>query len=782
LDRLRERARRSLQEIQRAPLVPTPAGRAERDAFNTWHTEQVRRLSAVEERLAFGRLDLANGELLYIGRIGLSDDRQTQLLVDWRAPAAASFYQATSAAPLGVARRRHLSLRGRQVVDIDDELLDDAALAQRGLQAVAGEGALMAALTAHRTGRMRDIVATLQAEQDSVVRADPAGILVVQGGPGTGKTAVALHRAAYLLYTHRERITRSGVLIVGPGPVFLRYIEQVLPSLGETGVLLCTPGQLFCGLDATGSEPEEVAAVKGDLRMAEVIKAAVRNRQRDLNHQVHLVLDGDRITLRPRVVAQGRHRARQSGRPHNEARVIFVKHVLDDLARQLARRRKLDPEGEDFGELLIELRRSKDVRREINLLWLPLAACGFVRTLLSRPDRLGPACAGILTDRERDLLLRPVEAPWTPADAPLLDEAAELIGPDVQATAAEHAARAAAAAERSEILQYARKVLEQNPEGTSMLTAEVIADRMFDDSPTRSVIEHAAEDRTWVFGHAVIDEAQELSPMQWRLLARKVPSRSMTVVGDIAQTGSAAGTTSWAQALDPIAAGRWRLVELTVNYRTPATVMDRAVAVLQAAGVSVTPPHSARPGEYPPVIVPLDGRGPGAVVNAVGRTLRDADALTGGGRHAVLLPAAAEDLAGEIRAALADEGFGAGGEATSPPDSGGVLSRNGDVFPGDGAGSGSDGAGPPAAGAKVTGAPIGSTVGSTVGGLADRVEVMTVAQAKGLEFDGVVVVDPAAIIAASPRGINDLYVALTRTTHLLTVLHHSDPPSGLDAP
>jgi len=713
--------------VRRAPLVPTPAGRAERDAFNAWHTEQVRRLSAVEDRLAFGRLDLAGCDRLYIGRIGMSDERQTQLLVDWRAPAAASFYQATPASPRGVARRRHLTLRGRLVVDIDDELLDDEALRECGLRAVAGEGALMAALTAHRTGRMRDIVATLQAEQDSVVRADPAGVLVVQGGPGTGKTAVALHRAAYLLYTHRERIARTGVLVVGPGPVFLRYIEQVLPSLGETGVLLCTPGQLFCGVDATGSEPEEVALVKGDLRMAKVIRAAVRDRQREPARPVPLVLDGDRIALRPRAVAQARHRARQSGRPHNEARVTFVRHVLDDLARQLARRRRLDPEGEEVGELLVELRQSRDVRREINLLWMPLTAGGFLRKLLSRPDRLDAACAGILTGHERDLLLRPADAPWTPADVPLLDEAAELIGTDVRVEQARRTAQTAAAAERTEMVRYAQKVLEQNPDAAGMISADALADRMVEDSPARSVVERAAEDRTWVFGHAVVDEAQELSPMQWRLLARRVPSRSMTVVGDIAQTGSAAGASSWGQALDPVAEGRWRLAELTVNYRTPAAVMDRAVAVMRSAGALLAPPRSAREGEHPPVTVRLDGRGPGPLADAVLKALLEADAVTGGGRHAVVLPGTAGGNARAIREALASQGA---------HDGPGGLS-------------------------------------------ADRVEVMTVTQVKGLEFDGVVVVDPAAIVAASPRGINDLYVALTRTTHLLTVLHHGDLPEGL---
>src|SRR5690606_29653257 len=194
LDTLRRRAARALDEVRRAPVVPTPAGRAERDAFDAWHSERVERLGAVEDRLTFGRLDLADGDRRYVGRLGLSDDNQRQLLLDWRAPAAAAFYQATAAAPDGVARRRHIATKGRRVTGIDDELLDADALDRTGLAVVAGEGALMSALTAHRTGRMKDIVATLQAEQDRIVRAPLPGVLVVQGGPGTGKTAVALHR------------------------------------------------------------------------------------------------------------------------------------------------------------------------------------------------------------------------------------------------------------------------------------------------------------------------------------------------------------------------------------------------------------------------------------------------------------------------------------------------------------------------------------------------------------------------------------------------------------
>jgi DNA helicase IV len=334
LDELRGVTERRLAEVRRAGASGTHAARSERDAFATLYEDRLAQLRAVEDRLAFGRLDLVGGSTRYVGRIGLSDERQEQLLTDWRAPAAEPFYRATAAEPGDVVRRRHLTLRGRSVTAVEDDVLDADALGEG--MVVAGEGALMAALNATRTGRMRDIVATIQAEQDRVIRAPLPGVLVVQGGPGTGKTAVALHRAAYLLYAHRERISRSGVLLVGPNRAFLRYIEQVLPALGETGVVMSTPGELFPGVTARGTEPDEVAAVKGDLRMVDVVAAAVRQRQRVPDEPVPLDVDGATVVLRPRVVAAARAAARDTRRTHNEARVVFVKRVLADLVRQLA--------------------------------------------------------------------------------------------------------------------------------------------------------------------------------------------------------------------------------------------------------------------------------------------------------------------------------------------------------------------------------------------------------------------------------------------------------------
>ncbi len=721
LDQLRARTAEDLAAVRRAGPSGTPQNRSERDAFATLHEHRLAQLEAVEDRLAFGRMDLTSGERRYIGRIGLSDPEQRQLLVDWRAPASRTFYQATAANPQDVVRRRHLATRGRTVTGVEDEVLDLDAMSADEHSSLAGEGVLMAAVGAARTGRMGDIVATIQAEQDRVIRSEVTGILVVQGGPGTGKTAVALHRAAYLLYTHRERFARNGVLLVGPNALFLRYIEQVLPSLGETGVVLSTTADLYPGLSAADEPRSEVAALKGDARMARVIERAVHDRQRVPEEPRHLRVDGAVIELRPEVVAAARSRARRTRRPHNRAREGFLRDLLEQLADELARAHRSEASDGIRDDLIAELRDSKDVRRELNLAWMPLTAGQVVADLFADPDRLARA-APDLSRRERRLLLRDRDALWTVPDVPLLDEAADLLGEDD--TADRLAAQASRAARESE-LEYARSALSLGG-GGGLVTAENLADRFAQTGPTLTVAERAEGDRTWTYGHLVVDEAQELSPMMWRLLVRRCPTRSMTLVGDVAQVGSAAGASSWAQALDPFAAGRWRAEELSVNYRTPAQVMRLASSMLAAAGVVAPTPESVREGDDPPVarrVMPaeLDG----SVVTAVRAEL----ASLAGGRLAVVTADGADS---RLRSLLGDQ---------LPPD----------------------------------------TVGEGRTTLDSPVSVLPVTSIKGLEFDVVVVVEPARLLSASARGANDLYVALTRPTRRLLVLHSQDLPAGMEA-
>jgi DNA helicase IV len=713
LDELRASIAQALVEVRGSRTTGTPSARVERDAFAAMHQEQLDRLTAVEERLCIGRLNLTDGSQRYIGRIGLTNAAGVRLLLDWRAPAAQAFYRATAAEPDGVVSRRHLTTAGRTVTGIQDEVLDlDAfAASSSGTEVLGVDGALMLALNANRTGRMRDIVATIQAEQDRIIRAPLPGVLVVQGGPGTGKTVVALHRAAYLLYAHRDRLARSGVLVVGPNNRFLRYIEQVLPSLGETGVVMATPGQLYPGIDADGFEDAAVTAVKGDLRMTRVLSAAVKARQRIPSGPRTLNVEGTRITMTVRDVDQARHRAQLSRKPHNIARERFVRDLLQRLAGRLARALNTELDDDTRGELMDALRNAPDVRRELNLCWMPLTPEKLLRDLYADPDALD-AAAPRLSLTERGLLKRERGADWTPADVALLDEAAELLG-EYDADASQDAA-AMAAADREHEVAYAKIVLEMAPEAAEMTTADALADRYGATAGRRSVADSAASDRSWAFGHVVVDEAQELSAMQWRLLMRRCPTRSMTVVGDTAQTGSAAGAHTWAQMLDRYARGRWRLQELTVNYRTPGRIMDVATKALAAAGIEATPLTSAREGDAPPSIEQVAGNLAGAAVAAT----REELALIGDGRLAIITPRSEHSA---------------------------VLAAVGAAFPAE----------------------------------SDAVAVLTASQSKGLEFDVVVLLEPAEIVAESKRGASDLYVAITRSTQRLRMLYGESLPPAL---
>ncbi|WP_283136782.1 HelD family protein [Rhizohabitans arisaemae] len=721
LDALRARTSAQLEEVLRQGASGTHQARSERDSFAGMYSQRLARLWAVENALCFGRLDSAAGERLYIGRIGLSDDEQDRLLIDWRAPVAQPFYRATPAVPLGLVRRRHLRSKGRRVVGVDDDLFDLDALSDSDRDTLNGEAALLASLAESRTGRMRDIVATIQGEQDRIIRSDLAGVLVVEGGPGTGKTVVALHRAAYLLYTHRERLERRGVLIVGPNPVFMRYIDQVLPSLGETDVLLSTVGGLYPGVDAKAEDPPAAAAIKGDARMAEVIAKAVLDRQRLPGAPVEVRIAGDTLRLDRQTCEGARNRARRSRKPYNEARKIFIREVLGALTRQAARRIGRGALSEaDLADLREELREEPEVRVTLNRLWPYLTPQQLLVGLFTSAERLAEAAPKLSKAERKALLREPPKAGrewWTVSDVPLLDEAAELLG-EIDAGVLKAAARQAE--EDRERLTYAREVLSVLGMD-DIMDASLLAERQRGDDAYLTTAERAAGDRTWAFGHVIVDEAQELSPMAWRMLARRCPSRSMTVVGDMAQTGSAAGSRSWAEALDPYAAGRWRRERLSVNYRTPTPIMDVAADVLTHIDPGAEPPRSVREGDSLPWARRLDGHGDLAGVVAAEL------AAVGDGRLAVLVPA---DLLGPVEALVAEAVPSSTAEAP----------------------------------AAVLDAPVA---------------VLTVGQAKGLEFDAVVVVEPERIAGESPRGMSDLYVALTRATRRLGVVHTGTLPAAL---
>jgi len=659
---------------------------------------EVQRLNVAEGGLCFGRLDTPTGEVSYIGRIGMFDrtNEYEPLLLDWRAPAARPFYVATGSHPEGMRRRRQFHTRGREVVEFTDEVLGRPDGRDRGGR---GDAALLAAVNAPRGQGMRDIVATIQAEQDAIIRLDHPGVLVIEGGPGTGKTAVALHRVAYLLYTQRERMQRHGVLVVGPNPTFLDHIAHVLPSLGETNVVFATTGDLVPGLHVTAEDTAEAARSKGSVAILEVLTAAIADRQRLPQDPVLVELTDVTVRLDAEIARWARDEAGASGLPHNQARAVFTDVVTWALTeRAIARigRGWLSRDDRAAWENLREDLRGElaenDVfTRVLDDLWPVLTPETLLSELFSSPARLRAAGGD-------DALLREHGDAWTVSDVPLLDELVDLLGTVDTVDAAE--------SERKRETAYAAGVLdlmtnredhmddEDHLFATDLLYAEELADR-FVERDARDLAERAAADRDWTYGHVVVDEAQELSEMDWRVLMRRCPSRSFTVVGDLAQRRSPAGTSSWDVMLEPYVPGRWMYRSLSVNYRTPTEIMTVAAALLAEFSPDTTPPESVR-----------------------------ACGVAPWSRHV-----GDDDIASAIEEFVRDE---SGREGTSvvigPPDVPGAVAA---------------------------------------------------AETKGLEFDTVLVVDPDRILADGPRGAAELYVALTRATQRLGVLHRTPLPPAL---
>ncbi|WNM30341.1 AAA family ATPase [Streptomyces sp. Li-HN-5-11] len=702
--------------------------RLERDILVAERSGLLAALNAVDGSLCFGRIDLTSGVKHHIGRIGLrrDDAERTPVLIDWRADVARPFYLATGHTPMGLRRRRHIGTDGRRVTSLHDEILDLGDRERTGHEDPTGDAVLLAALNSARTGRMSDIVQTIQAEQDEIIRAPYRGVMVVEGGPGTGKTAVALHRAAYLLYEYRELLARRAVLIVGPNPAFLGYIGEVLPSLGETGVLLATVGELFPGVKATAADTPEAAAVKGRADMADVLAAVVRDRQALPDPVITIEHDREVLMLDDGLVNVARERTRAAKLAHNVAREHFEGHILNALTELYAERVGTDPydgssllDASDITQIRDELAENPEVWSAIDRLWPRLTPRRLVADFLAEPD-------GYVSEADADAIRRPVTRAWTVADVPLLDEAAELLGED------DRVARARAERERETQIAYAQGVLDvsyasrtyefedkedSDPESSEVLSAHDIIDaerfaERHEEEDFRSAAERAAADRTWAFGHIIVDEAQELSPMAWRLLMRRSPTRSMTLVGDPAQTAEAAGVGCWGDILQPYVEDRWQHTRLGVNYRTPAEIMDVAAAVVRAENPDFEPPSSVRSTGVRPWARRADGDLPEAVAKAV------AELVPAEGRLAVIAPRGLHRLL-----ATRLDGVTAGAE----PD----LTRT--------------------------------------------VVLLDPRQAKGLEFDSVLVVEPG------DYGTSDLYVALTRATQRLGVLYTGELPGALAA-
>jgi DNA helicase IV len=679
----------------------------ERDIRVRTGLSRLEHLQIGRESLVFGRIDRRTGdgdgtEAFHIGRLAISDDHQEPLVVDWRAPVAEPFYRATGAHPMDLARRRHFLTEGVRVMDLEDELFDEEGSDAGAGLGLSGPQVLMSVLERSRTGRMRDIVATVQREQDEIIRGPVSGILVVQGGPGTGKTAVALHRAAYLLYTHRFPLERQGVLVVGPNPTFLRYIEHVLPSLGESGVELSTISGLVPDVTATARDPDAVARLKGDRRMARFIVQAVATRQRPLRRPVEIPYGARVLRLSTTASEQIVSAARRRPGPHNARRrtveTMLWRHLLTQLERRVAvlppeRGRDPDADGDTEPELPTpaelgrDLRQRPEVAEALDRMWPVLTPQELLHDLFGAVPLLELAGRGVLSPddaaslhRSRSTELDQVQ--WTSGDTPLIDEARALLG-----------------------------------------------------APRRRAPGEDAEgERT--YGHIVVDEAQDLSPMQLRMLGRRSLGGSMTIVGDMAQATGSWAPSSWSEIINHLPAERgWRQVELTVNYRTPQEIMDVAARVLAVAAPGLEPPAAVRSSGEAPRIIDVGSDDPRGVP--------------------------AEVLAERLASVAADElmvtdGAGTVGLVVPPSLLEGV-----------------------AAALEAAGLPFGR-VG--YGALDSDLSLLSMDDAKGLEFDSVIVAEPTRMAAESVRGYRAVYVALTRATQRLTIVHAQTlPPPLADA-
>jgi DNA helicase IV len=734
LDAMRSDANSMLEGVLDLGRGGTFQSRTERDVIVRTSMARLEQLDIGDQALTFGRIDRVdeghNGdqpdiETFHIGRLAIHSADHDPLVVDWRAPIAEPFYRATGRDPQGLVLRRHLALEGRRVVGLEDERFSTPADADGGADLspgrdgdgtgelilsdlpIGGPAALLAALDRARSGRMTDIVATIQREQDEIIRAPLPGVLVVQGGPGTGKTAVALHRAAYLLYTHRFPLERQGVLVVGPNPLFLRYIEQVLPSLGETGVTLSTVSGLVPEIRIRDNGPVDVARLKGDARMAKVIARAVRTRQRPLSDDVAIPYGALMLRLTVEDSRQIIDVVRRRPGTHNARRRLVeqsVAQLLADRARQTQQTlgvgvpesvtafpgyedpSELAEDEFDFEDFSRKVRRVPELASALDRMWPRLSPHELLHDLFGAPPLIKAAGRGVLTPEEQDLLARPRSASfedvvWSPADAALVDEARHLLG-------------------------------------------------------SRN---GSADDGLRKYGHIVVDEVQDLSPMQLRMLTRRSLSGSMTVVGDVAQATAPWAPRSWADITDHLPRRRpARTVELTVSYRTPAEVLAVASQVLAVAAPELTPPRPVRrTGVEPRMIAVRDPSGSreGAtsadLARMVARVAGEEVAVVAPGRVAILAP---EALLTMVAEALAADDL-----------------------------------------------PVVDARDMRKGGLFEPLVLLAAEAANGLEFDSVVVVEPGVIAGETARGLRTLYVALTRPTQRLSVVHLTPPPAPLDA-
>jgi DNA helicase IV len=672
-----------IRELTSSGPGGTFQARLERNVFDENLVHRLEQLELGDAALVFGRIDRTaeDGEEIeafHIGRLAVADANREPVVVDWRAPVAEPFYRATGREPMGLLRRRHFVVESARLLALEDELFGEGHLGighDEGLggddprQGLRGYSTLLTALGKSRTGQLSDIVATIQSEQDEIIRSPQGGVLVVQGGPGTGKTVVALHRAAYLLYTHRFPLEDQGVLVIGPNRIFLRYIERVLPSLGEAGVEQVILADLIPDATFGGRESSDVARVKGQKKIARVIEKAISDRERPLREDVVLPFGTGYARLRVEESVNIVKAARRRFHRHNAGRRFVENEVWSAMAATVR-------SGADVEDVREALRESPEMRAVFERMWPLLTPTQLLHDLFGSKALLKLAAQGTLPEAEYLLLHRERsesvnEVRWTNADAALLDEARHLLGP----------------------------------------------------KPRRNgKIDDADEIRT--YGHIVVDEVQDLTPMQLRMVTRRSLSGSMTVVGDIAQATGPLAANDWNDVLEHLPSKKDpRVVGLSVGYRIPAQIMELADKVMLAATPGLRAPRSVREGDEGPAIIPV-----AAGASLVDAVVAYAATVTarGGGRAAIIC---AEDSIEEISNALNTAGIKHG------------LAR--------------------------------------AAGLDQDLSIVPATMAKGLELDDVIVVEPAAVVAEDPQGLRLLYVTLTRSTRSLSIVHQQPLPKAM---
>jgi DNA helicase IV len=626
----------------------------EREAFDRWKASRLAALSDRFSPLVFGRIDRASAETYYIGRQHVvGEEVDDVIVVDWRAPVALTFYRADSADPMGLQRRRHFLIDGRAVLGISD---DDLTTRDGGPLNLSGGDVLQAELRRQRTGTMRDIVATIQREQDVIIRAPLAGVVVVQGGPGTGKTAIGLHRASFLLYEHREHLSRHRVLVVGPNPTFMRYISQVLPSLGEVAVNQRTIDELAPTVFLERHDDRAAERLKGDARMATVLRRALDQKTHLPDEDISISLHGARVRLPHEHVRAEVQRLRASSRSYKEGRGMLRDALLMWLFRSYQRGVRVGSTSQSFEDVSKLIRADKGFKAVFDGAWPAVGAEALVRSVVASPAVLAAAGDGVFSEDEQATIVRgSVRRRWTVAERMMLDEAAALI----------------------------------------------------EGAPER-------------YGHIVVDEAQDLSPMQLRMLARRSRDGSMTILGDLGQSTSAWAHDDWSEILEHLPTPDGSVVEeLTLGYRVAPAIMELAAAVLAEAAPQLRAPTAVRAeqGEVDVVRVELGTRD-----GAVARLAASMSAAEGAA--ALIVP---DEMVASVAGALTDAGVMFGD-----------AERDG------------------------LGAPL---------------TLVRASGAKGLEFDAVVVVEPAAIVAQA--GLRLLYIAVTRAMRHLVIVHADPLPTCL---